>query len=37
MDSAFNIWFDQRRTDVHGLVDELFSRLTALVPRARRG
>ncbi len=27
MDTAFNVWYDQRRTDVKGLIDELFRKL----------
>jgi AcrR family transcriptional regulator len=27
MDTAFNVWYDQRRTDVKGLIDELFKKL----------
>ena len=27
MDTAFNVWYDQRRTDVAGLVAELFAKL----------
>jgi AcrR family transcriptional regulator len=27
MDTAFNVWYDQRRTDVKELVDELFQKL----------
>jgi len=30
MDTAFNVWYDQRREDVGALVEELFARLTAL-------
>lgn len=30
MDTAFNVWYDQRRTDVAGLVDELFAELREL-------
>lgn len=37
MDTAFNVWFDQRRADVRGLVDELFHRLQGVVkPPPRR-
>jgi hypothetical protein len=34
MDTAFNVWYDQRRTDVKALVDELFKKL-AEVTRPR--
>ena len=34
MDTAFNVWYDQRRTDVKDLVDELFQKLRE-VTRAR--
>jgi AcrR family transcriptional regulator len=30
MDTAFNVWYDQRRTDVAALVDELFEELRGL-------
>lgn len=30
MDTAFNVWYDQHRTDVPGLVDELFQELGQL-------
>jgi len=30
MDTAFNVWYDQRRTDIPGLVDELFEKLAHL-------
>jgi len=31
MDTAFNVWYDQRRTDVPALVDELFETLRNVV------
>jgi AcrR family transcriptional regulator len=34
IDTAFNVWYDQRRTDVKALVDELFKKL-AEVTRPR--
>jgi AcrR family transcriptional regulator len=30
MDTAFNVWYDQRRTDVAGLVEELFAKASRL-------
>jgi AcrR family transcriptional regulator len=30
IDTAFNVWYDQRREDVAGLVDELFAKLPRL-------
>jgi len=37
MDTAFNVWYDQRRTDGAALVDELFRRLRDVVsPRPHR-
>jgi AcrR family transcriptional regulator len=40
MDTAFNVWFDQRPADPGAMVDDLFRRLRAVVaaprPRARR-
>ncbi len=30
-DTAFNVWYDQDRKDVKGLVDELFAKLRALL------
>lgn len=36
-DTAFNVWYDQDRNDVAGLVDELFATLGAhATPRRRR-
>jgi AcrR family transcriptional regulator len=32
VDTAFNVWYDQRRKDVDALVDELFRSLAALAP-----
>jgi len=32
-DTAFNVWYDQDRKDVQGLVDELFAKLRALTRR----
>ncbi len=39
LDTAFNVWYDQRRGDVKRLVEQLFSRLSALTRRrgAARG
>jgi hypothetical protein len=34
MDTAFNVWYDQHRSDVPALVDELFRKLGELA-RAR--
>jgi AcrR family transcriptional regulator len=35
MDTAFNVWYDQRRDDVGRLVDELFAKLAALTRRSK--
>lgn len=37
MDTAFNVWYDQRRKDVAVLVDELFASLAALAPTGGAG
>jgi len=40
MDTAFNVWYDQRRDDIPSLVDELFAGLAQHLPTAvpaRRG
>jgi len=40
MDTAFNVWYDQRRDDISALVDELFAGLAQHLPTAvpaRRG
>lgn len=36
-DTAFNVWYDQRREDVAGLVDELVGILHAVAAAPRRG
>jgi AcrR family transcriptional regulator len=36
-DTAFNVWYDQRREDVAGLVDELVSTLRSVAAPPRRG
>jgi len=36
MDTAFNVWFDQRPRDVGAMVDDLFRRLRAVVAPRRR-
>ena len=33
LDTAFNVWYDQDRDDLRGLVDELFGKLRALTRR----
>jgi AcrR family transcriptional regulator len=34
LDTAFNVWYDQRRDDIPALVEELFERLAEHVPSA---
>jgi AcrR family transcriptional regulator len=36
-DTAFNVWYDQRREDIAGLVDELVSTLRSVAAPPRRG
>jgi len=36
MDTAFNVWFDQRPQDAGAMVDDLFERLRAVFSAARR-
>ena len=36
MDTAFNVWFDQRPADVGAMVDDLFRKLRAAVAPRRR-
>jgi hypothetical protein len=31
LDTAFNVWFDQRPRDVGAMIDDLFERLRAVV------
>ena len=37
MDTAFNVWFDQRPKDVGAMIDDLFRRLRAVVSPRRSG
>ena len=37
MDTAFNVWFDQRPKDVGAMIDDLFRRLRAVASPRRRG
>ena len=37
LDTAFNVWFDQRPRNVAAMIDDLFRRLRALVAPPRRG
>jgi AcrR family transcriptional regulator len=37
LDTAFNVWFDQRPKDVGAMIDDLFRRLRAVVSPRRRG
>jgi len=37
MDTAFNVWFDQRPKHVGAMIDDLFRRLRAVVSPRRRG
>jgi hypothetical protein len=34
MDTAFNVWFDQRTEDVREMIDDLFRRLRTVVDPA---
>jgi AcrR family transcriptional regulator len=36
-DTAFNVWYDQRREDIAGLVDELVATLRSVAAPPRRG
>ena len=36
LDTAFNVWFDQRPDDVGAMIDDLFRRLRAVVAPRRR-
>jgi hypothetical protein len=35
MDTAFNVWYDQRPRDVGAMIDDLFLRLRAVVAEGR--
>jgi AcrR family transcriptional regulator len=37
MDTAFNVWYDQRPRDVGAMIDDLFRRLRTVVSPPRRG
>jgi len=37
LDTAFNVWFDQRPKDVGAMIDDLFRRLRAVVSSRTRG